>query len=727
MPVTAHRWQFFRAGGVDQVSLRNADDLRALKDLDQKLWVALAMPVIGVDIDPETLKHIDLLNDGRIRAHDVLETVAWIDATFVRPDDILKSAESVALAAIKDEKVLAAAKRMLADLGKRDATAITVADADNIAHAFADTVLNGDGVIVPGSTDDAEVRHAIEDAIAATGGKPDRSGKPGVDEEQLATFFAAVDTRVAWIRRGNEAALHPLGAGTVAAADALAAVRAKLEDHFTRCKVAAYDPRGAAALGGQDAELAALSPRSLSMTDEELAKLPLSKIDPAGRLGLRSGINPTWAAKLATFNTAAVTPVLGPRDSLTAPELEQIVDKLAAFEVWRSEQPKTIVDALDPAWLEKLAGPELRKQLADVVAKDRALAAEYDLITSVVKTVRLQRDFGRLLRNFVNFSDFYHYRDSVFQTGTLYLDARAMHLCVPVVDAGKHAALAASSDSFLVYLDLQRGDQKRSIAVAITNGDAENLFVGRNGVFYDRDGDDWDATITKTVANPISIREAFWMPYKKLARAIENNVTRRAEAADTAANAKLEAVGKKVSTADQPSPAATPKDKIDLGTVAAIGVAIGGIGTLFGALLGVMFGLGPWLPLGIIGLLLVVSGPSMILAWLKLRRRNLGPILDANGWAINNRAKINVAFGAALTEVAKLPKHSQRSLDDPFADKRTPWKRWVFLVLVLVLAGSWYLGKLDRYLPLAVRSTEVLGDAAPAAKKPAEAKPAETK
>ena len=47
----AHRWHFFRAGGVDQVSLRNGEDLKALGELDQKLWVALAMPVKGVDLD----------------------------------------------------------------------------------------------------------------------------------------------------------------------------------------------------------------------------------------------------------------------------------------------------------------------------------------------------------------------------------------------------------------------------------------------------------------------------------------------------------------------------------------------------------------------------------------------------------------------------------------------------------------------------------------------------
>jgi len=35
--------------------------------------------------------------------------------------------------------------------------------------------------------------------------------------------------------------------------------------------------------------------------------------------------------------------------------------------------------------------------------------------------------------------------------------------------------------------------------------------------------------------------------------------------------------------------------------------------------------------LGALGLLLAHLGPSMLIAWLKLRQRNVGPILDANG------------------------------------------------------------------------------------------------
>ena len=131
-----------------------------------------------------------------------------------------------------------------------------------------------------------------------------------------------------------------------------------------------------------------------------------------------------------------------------------------------------------------------------------------------------------------------------------------------------------------------------------------------------------------------------------------------------------------------------------------------------------MFGLGKWLPLGIIALLLMISGPSMLLAWLKLRRRNLGPILDANGWAINSRARINVSFGAAMTELAAIPKGSQRSMSDPFADKSPPWKLYTFLAIVLILAGTWFVGRLDKFLPESIRSVKVLGKYAPAYKQP---------
>src|SRR5689334_9545948 len=133
----SHRFHFFRAGGVDQVSLRDGDDVLSLAELDQKLWVALAMPTRGIDIDPQTLTLLDHDGDLRIRVQDILAAVAWTKATFQRPSDVLVSKDEVKLDALADAKVVAAARRMLGDLGKRDAVAISIADTAALTKAFS--------------------------------------------------------------------------------------------------------------------------------------------------------------------------------------------------------------------------------------------------------------------------------------------------------------------------------------------------------------------------------------------------------------------------------------------------------------------------------------------------------------------------------------------------------------------------------------------------------------
>jgi len=245
-----------------------------------------------------------------------------------------------------------------------------------------------------------------------------------------------------------------------------------------------------------------------------------------------------------------------------------------------------------------------------------------------------------------------------------------------------------------------------------SQGDDDNLMVGRNGIFYDRKGRDYDATITKIVANPISLRQAFWAPYKKLARFIEEQVAKRAAAADAAATANLQ------STAAATAAAPPAPSKIDTGTLAAIGLVLTTLMGALGIIFTKIFGLPKWeIPLVLVLLVISISMPSVIMAWLQLRKRNLGPILDANGWAVNARAKMNVPFGASLTQIAVLPPGAQRDLADPFAEKKKPWALYLFLLIVVIAAAlglAWYFGKLDRHLPAKWRSVSVLTTNAPA-------------
>ncbi|HMY82959.1 MAG TPA: hypothetical protein PK212_09185, partial [Agitococcus sp.] len=137
----------------------------------------------------------------------------------------------------------------------------------------------------------------------------------------------------------------------------------------------------------------------------------------------------------------------------------------------------------------------------------------------------------------------------------------------------------------------------------------------------------------------------------------------------TAGIGKVQAAAKTPADAAKPATPPAPFDVAKFaGIFAAMGLAVGAIGTAIASVVSGFMALIWWqMPLAIIGLLLMISGPSMMMAWFKLRQRNLSPILDANGWAVNTNAKVNIAFGESLTILATLPKGAQRSLRDPFA------------------------------------------------------------
>jgi hypothetical protein len=103
------------------------------------------------------------------------------------------------------------------------------------------------------------------------------------------------------------------------------------------------------------------------------------------------------------------------------------------------------------------------------------------------------------------------------------------------------------------------------------------------------------------------------------------------------------------------------------------------------------------LPLFVMGIMLLISGPAVLLAFVKLRRRNLGPILDANGWAINTTARINVPFGTRLTDIAELPPGSTVDIHDHYAEKSALWPKVVMALVIVtwLFAFIWDVGILN--------------------------------
>lgn len=354
---------------------------------------------------------------------------------------------------------------------------------------------------------------------------------------------------------------------------------------------------------------------------------------------------------------------------------------------------------------------EMGKNIADYEAgKAAAEAANAAALTAaqaqykpLEKLLLLCRDFVTLLRNFVSFQDFYAKRGkallgrgdakdapwAIFQAGTLVIDQRACNLCLKVSDMAKHNTQAPDSGMFLIYCNCkhQASGQTMQIVAAMTVGDIRNLKVGKNALFYDRQGRDWEAEVVKIIDNPISIGQAFWSPYRKLGNWVSGLITKSAAEKEKKSFAdmttKLQTAPATAPAAGQPAQPAPFDIAKFAGIFAAIGMAIGFIGSFFTSLALGLKGLGWWGWLVIPGLLLVISGPSMVLAWMKLRKRNLAPLLNANGWAINADAIVNVLFGNTLTDQAQYP---MVKLKDPFAKKGlSKGSKWTIAVVAIIL------------------------------------------
>ena len=708
----AHRFSFFRAGGSSyQISLETGDDIAAVVDLDQKLWLAIACPVHVLEIDEKTLALVDTDHDGRIRPPEIIDAIRFMDRALDSLDSLVERSTTLALEAIDDSEeegkaLLVSARKILENLGRDGEESIALEDVIDTERIFAQTKFNGDGIVPIESADDPFVKGVIADIITHDGSEIDRSGKPGVSRPRVDAFFdRATAVSTWWAAADTTPGVLVVGGQTDAAFDAFIAVESKIEDFFVRCQSAAFDARATAALNRSEEDWALASGAELSHASASLAAFPLSRIEPGRALPLDTGLNPAWADAIRTFKAATVATLLGDKASLSQADFGLLRTKLAPFRDHRAARPVTTLNALPRSRVDAIVASTAHAAIGALIDKDEAVRPESDAIASVEKLLRYNRDLHRLLCNFVSFRDFYVTGDAVFQCGTLYLDERSASLCVRVQAAAPHAEIAGSSNTFLVYCDCTRrgvdAPEKMTIVAALTAGDEARIHVHRNGIFYDRHGHDWDAAVIKVVKQPISIHEAFWLPYKRIGRFIGNQIEKFAGDHEKSVHeSTTETVTGVAKTAAEPEPADKPFDVARFaGILAAVGLAIGAIGSALAVLLASFLGLSAWqMPLALVGIVIAISGPSMLIAYIKLRGRMLGPILDGAGWAVNGEARINIAFGTSLTARGELPKGAKRIPGDLYADKKNGWIVWVLVVLIAAAAVLWHLGYLKPWL-----------------------------
>ena len=701
-----YKWQFENIGGCSRVKISSGQDIAHLEELDTKMWTVLSCPVKGLEIDEKSLAYMDFDADGKIRVNDVVGVSKWVTKVLKNPDLLLQGKDSVNIEEINVEneeglKLSKAAKQILTNLGKEEIQ-ISLADTADISAIFAKTRFNGDGVITEASSDDAEEKSAIVAAIAKTGGTMDRSGQIGITAPQIEQFYAELKAYSDWCAAEVEA---PFGAQTDAVIAAYQALDAKMKDFFMRNKLANFSPDSTLALDVQTSRIEAISAENLSVKSDEIAAYPIARITGKAEMDLTAPVNPAWAEQFRVLQSVAIAPE---QKTFSEADWAAIGVRFAAYTAWKGSKAGASVEDLTIATVNALLQQDKKQALLDLVAKDASFKEEADNIEMVDKFLHILRDFYRLLKNFITFHDFYN-KDkkvgAIFQSGTLIIDQRACRFCMKVNNMAAHNATAVTSGMFLVYCDCttKTSAAKLQIVAAVTVGEIGNLIVGKNAIYYDNAGVEWDAVITKVVDNPISVAQAFWSPYRRMSVAVENLISKSASEKDAKmmadATAKINAAPTTIPATPAPGadgaaakPAATPPFDIAkfAGIFAAIGMALGMIGTALASLAKGLLALTWWqLLLTFAGILMIISGPAMVLAWLKLRRRNIAPLLNANGWAVNAASKISIPFGETLTDIAKYPKMRLR---DPYAKKgMSVWAKVLvtLLVLAVIAAAVW--------------------------------------
>ncbi len=690
-----YKWLFQRMGGLDQVMLRTTDELTHLDELDPKLWVALSCPVEGLDFDRRTLQLLDD-GDGRIRVREVQEAVRWTVSCLAEPVMLTERREDLPLSRIRSDtqegqRLLASARRILRSRQKPQDASLTQEDVTEALQAAELATFNGDGVMVARPELDPDIQDFITDVVTITGGVRDASGEMGADLPSAEHLMAEIRALVVWKKElDRETALFPLAQGDSEVFDIYKKISGKLDDYFLRCSLAAYEPGSLTALNAPEPILIKLGESRLDADSSLMAELPLAHVEAHAELPLDSGFNPAWRNDLMQLREKILTPLLGHCHTLCQKDWEKIKTSFSSYVEIAERKPQTQVENLGWERLEKLFSGDVMDRFSALVQKDLDSAEEVAAVADVERLVLFHRHLYRLLMNFVSFSDFYTLsRSTTFQIGTLYLDGRSCHLCLAVDDVVQHAELAKLSHLCLVYCECRRNDQpeSRKIVAAVTAGNASLLVPGRHGVFVDNNGLEWDATLVKLVENPISIRTSIFSPYRRMARMISHQVAKLTAAKDEKILAQASKSLEKFTKPEPSKPAPLPFDiGKSVGIFAALGLALGAIGTAVAGIAAAILSMAWWqFPLLFFAIFVLVSGPAAFLAWLNLRKRTLGPVLDASNWAVNSQIPINLTMGNYLTGEARLPKNITKTSEDPLYTPNS-WKKWLILGSSLCLA-----------------------------------------
>ena len=728
---------FRKLGGRYQMVIDSPDALKSICTLDEALWMCTGAPVESFTCDPVFLKYLDSDCNGRIRTDEVKSAINWI-LSVVSDLKVLESNSSdFPLDAINctndaGKQLRISAERILSNLEIKDSGIIKLEYTRNRQKILSSGECNGDGVIPVASVTDKELQTFINDIMETIGSVADAGGQNGINSDNLNTFLKDATSYLEWYDKGKlkhgqkSSGVMVWGDDTVPAYAAISAVKSKIDEFFTQCRLLEINPISEMNFYADEKTLHELDTSNTNAVKTHIIKAPLAKPNVDEILILDNGINPEYRSEIANFKEKVLkkSKKIKSDTSLSYEEWEELKSEFANFAEWAATKPGERVEKLGIDRLRKYCSGDFESQLRPIFEKDLMVADEIKKIGDVEKLILYCRYLMKFTNNFVSLASLFDPEDiSMIQVGKLIMDARHFDLNVKVKDRAQHKKIAAKSNICVMYLKVTAKEGNKvlnsDVATAVTSGNIINLYIGKHGVFFTPDGREWDAEVIDFIKQPVSISEALKMPFTKLGEFMK----KQTDKFKTSTYNKLESgVGSGVNNLTKsihaPAPQVSKTSWTGPMMLLGGGIGLAGVGSAFASVMNALKNDTVILKIGlfIFGLVLILAIPIIISAMLKLKRRNVAMFLEACDWSINTTMRLNLKMGLLFTRTPAFPENSKKMLFDytGFLLKKTTFQEKSYMrniiLVIIFLAGSTIFGYLlNHTFGIDKKITEWLG------------------
>ena len=705
--------QFERIGGALQARIVKGEDLPKILELDPAHWAVTSIDVSKYSCNSEFLEFLDTDRNGKIRVDEIKNIIRWVLPRMKNLEGFEKGSTELVFADLNQETpegtaIFNSAKFAMQNAGMADADRITLADIRDHKKLLSYGLSNGDGVVPPEQICVEELSIFANQVMTLGGKAKDISGADGIDLAIVTAFAANAGKFLAWKKApAGDPSIFARGENTPALYGKFTAIREKVDEYFKMCQIMAL------ADGNSTTVTTSLDPMNISSMETFMKNAPIAKATAAEELDLKGNLNPAWKGALEGFFSAFV-----PEKTLIRLEdWQTITSTLAPYGKWITGKPCDNFDALDDAALAKLQQDldnGMIAKLEELIALDKSSGENVLCFSQVRKLILLQQNLMEFLNNFVSLKALFALdHQAMLQHGELIMDGRHFTLVTPLTNVADHKKLAGKCYICTMYIEVTVGEgtalKKQNYAVAVTSGDMNNLFTGKCGIFITDTGVVCDAKVVDYIQQPVSFSEALKMPFFKFGEMVGKQIDKFFSARSKEVESGVTQSFTEAQKFKPGDPKAAAKPPVQTPAVSGSmmlmggGLGIAAIGSSFAFMAQAMKNVSVWnVLLVFLCVILIFSGPLVIMSLIKLYRRSISSFLEAGGVAINKRMRLTRKMGAIFTRSPHVPLKNFLNTADVVNgtfDKLVPakakksffWRFVLILVVILIFALAGFL------------------------------------